>query len=129
DMTDPDGDRVIFNLIERAKEGGGLHQYKWEKPSTGTIADKLSFAVGLDKWRWMLGTGVYLDDVFDQTEAAEADLRSHIDTTFIIVAAITVPIVVAVFLASFLLTLHERRLADGKLKALTQRVIDAQEEE
>ena len=129
DMTDPDGDRVIFNLIERAKEGGGLHQYKWEKPSVGSIADKLSFAVGLDKWRWMLGTGVYLDDVFDQTEAAEADLRSHIDTTFIIVAAITVPIVVAVFLASFLLTLHERRLADGKLKALTQRVIDAQEEE
>lgn len=129
DMTDPDGDRVIYNLIQRAKEGGGLHQYKWEKPSTGEVADKLSFAVGLDKWRWMLGTGVYLDDVFAQTAAAEADLRSHINTTFIIVAAITVPLVVAVFLASFLITLHERRLADTRLKALTQRVIDTQEEE
>ena len=128
-MTDSDGNHVIYNLIERAKEGGGLHQYKWEKPSTGEIADKLSWAVGLDKWRWMLGTGVYLDDVFAQTTAAENDLRSHIDTTFIIVAAITVPIVFAVFLASFLLTLHERRLADGKLKELTQRVVDTQEEE
>lgn len=128
-MTDPDGNRVIYNLIERAKEGGGLHQYKWEKPSTGEIADKLSWAVGLDKWRWMLGTGVYLDDVFAQTAAAEDDLRSHINTTFIIVAAITVPIVFAVFLASFLITLRERRLADSKLKELTQRVVDTQEEE
>jgi two-component system NarL family sensor kinase len=85
--------------------------------------------VGLDKWRWMLGTGVYLDDVFAQTAAAEADLRSHIDTTFITVAAITVPIVFAVFLASFLITLRERRLADSKLKELTQRVVDTQEEE
>lgn len=128
-LTDPDGNRVIYNLVERAKEGGGLHQYKWEKPSTGEIADKLSWAVGLDKWRWMLGTGVYLDDVFAQTAAAENDLRSHINTTFIIVAAVTVPIVFAVFLASFLITLRERRLADGKLKDLTQRVVDTQEEE
>jgi two-component system NarL family sensor kinase len=128
-LTDPDGNRVIYNLIERAKEGGGLHQYKWEKPSTGQVADKLSWAVGLDKWRWMLGTGVYLDDVFAQTAAAEADLRSHIDGTFVIVAAITVPIVFAVFLASFVITLRERRLADSKLKELAQRVVDTQEEE
>ncbi|HTO28391.1 MAG TPA: histidine kinase, partial [Devosia sp.] len=125
----PDGNRVIYNLIERAKEGGGLHQYKWEKPSTGQVADKLSFAVGLDKWRWMLGTGVYLDDVFAQTTAAEDDLRSHINATFVIVAAITVPIVFAVFLASFVITLRERRLADSKLKELAQRVVDTQEEE
>jgi two-component system NarL family sensor kinase len=129
DLEDPDGNRVIYNLIERAKEGGGLHQYKWEKPSTGVVVDKLSFAVGLDKWQWMLGTGVYLDDVFAQTAAAEADLRSHINTTMLIVAAITLPIVFGVFLASFMVTLRERRVADTKLKTLTQRVIYAQEEE
>lgn len=129
DLVDPDGNRVIYNLIERAREGGGLHQYKWEQPSTGRIADKLSFAVGLDKWGWMLGTGVYLDDVFAQTAAAEADLRASIDRTFMTVAAITLPIVFGVFLASFMMTLRERRLADSKLKELTQRVIDAQEQE
>ena len=64
DLVDPDGDKVIANLIAKAKEGGGLHQYKWEKPSSRSMADKLSFAAGLDKWRWMIGTGVYLDDVF-----------------------------------------------------------------
>jgi two-component system, NarL family, sensor kinase len=129
DLTDPDGNRVIYNLIERAKEGGGLHQYKWEKPTTGEVADKLSFAVGLEKWGWMLGTGVYLDDVYTLTTAANADLQSHINTTFLIVAAITIPSVIGVFLAGFIITMHERRLADSRLKELTKRVIDTQEEE
>lgn len=129
ELTDPDGDKVIANLIKKAKEGGGLHQYKWEKPSSGIMADKLSFAMGLDKWRWMLGTGVYLDDVFAQTAAAKADLREKIGRTFLVVALIAVPAVMVVFVTCMLVTLRERRMADSKLKALTQRIIGTQEEE
>ncbi|MDI7861589.1 cache domain-containing protein [Rhizobiaceae bacterium n13] len=128
-LVDPDGDKVIANLIIKAKEGGGLHQYKWEKPSSGEMADKLSFAAGLDKWRWMIGTGVYLDDVFVQTASAKADLRRSIGDTFLIVALIAVPAVLLVFATCMWITLHERRMADGKLKLLTQRIIDTQEEE
>lgn len=128
-LIDPDGDQVIANLIEKAKQGGGLHQYKWEKPSAEIMADKLSFAVGLDKWQWMVGTGVYLDDVFAQTAAAKADLRNNIGNTFWTVALIALPAVLIVFATCMLLNLRERRLADSKLKQLTQRVINAQEEE
>lgn len=129
DLVDPDGDRVIANLIDKAKEGGGLHQYKWEKPSSGEMADKLSFAVGLSKWKWMLGTGVYLDDVYAQTAAANADFRANIRTTFLIVSLIAVPAVMLVFATCMLLNLRERRMADNKLKELAQRIIDTQEEE
>lgn len=129
DLIDPDGDRVIANLIDKGKQGGGLHQYKWEKPSSGATVDKLSFAVGLDKWRWMVGTGVYLDDVFQFTAAANADLRANIGRTFRIVALAAVPAVCVVFATCMLLNLRQQRLADGKLKQLTQRIIDTQEEE
>ncbi|RJT37535.1 histidine kinase [Mesorhizobium waimense] len=128
-LTDPDGDKVIAELIATAKSGGGLHHYKWQKPSTGLIADKLSFVVGLDKWKWVVGTGVYLDDVFAQTAAANASMRANIKKTFVIVALIAVPAVLVVFSTCMLLTFHERRIADGRLKQLTQRVIDTQEEE
>jgi two-component system NarL family sensor kinase len=128
-LVDEDGNHVIANLIAKAKEGGGLHQYKWEKPSTGEMADKLSFAAGLDKWGWMVGTGVYLDDVFAQTAASNADMRQNIRSTFAIVAMIAVPSVLVVFATCMWITLHERRLADAKLAALAQRVIDTQEEE
>jgi two-component system, NarL family, sensor kinase len=120
---------VIANLITKAREGGGLHQYKWEKPSSGKLADKLSFAAGLDKWKWMIGTGVYLDDVFVQTAAAKADLRENIRMTFLVVTLIAVPAVLLVFATCMLVTLRERRMADNKLKLLTQRIIDTQEEE
>ncbi|MEK1863101.1 MAG: sensor histidine kinase MctS, partial [Rhizobium leguminosarum] len=129
DLTDPDGDKVIAELIATARAGGGLHQYKWQKPSTGQIADKLSFVVSLDKWHWVVGTGVYLDDVFAQSAAANAGMRANIRRTFVIVALIAVPSVLVVFTTCMLLTFHERRMADSRLKALTQRVIDTQEEE
>ncbi|MCX8282138.1 cache domain-containing protein [Phyllobacterium sp. 0TCS1.6C] len=129
DLVDPDGDKVIANLIDKAKQGGGMHRYKWQKPSSGTMGDKLSFAVGLDKWRWMLGTGVYLDDVYVQTATANADFRANIRKTFQVVIMIAVPAVLIVFATGMLLTLRERRMADGKLKELTQRIIDTQEEE
>lgn len=128
-LVDPDGDHVIANLIDKAKQGGGLHQYKWEKPSSGETADKLSFAVGLDKWKWMLGTGVYLDDVYAQTAAANADFRANIRNTFLVVSLIAVPAVMLVFATCMLLNLRERRMADNKLKELAQRIIDTQEEE
>ena len=128
-LTDPDGDKVIAELIATAKSGGGLHHYKWQKPSTGLVADKLSFVVGLDKWHWVVGTGVYLDDVYAQTAAANASMRTNITWTFVVVALVAVPAVLVVFSTCMLLTFHERRMADGRLKQLTQRVIDTQEEE
>jgi len=129
DLTDPDGDRVIENLIDVARSGGGFHYYKWEKPSSEEIADKLSYAIALDKWGWMIGTGLYIDDVLAQTEAANSALKSSIDSTFIVIAMITLLAVVVVFLTGLLLNLRERRMADHKLKELTQRIIDTQEEE
>lgn len=129
DLEDPDGDKVIKNLIEIAKAGGGFHPYKWEKPSSSEVADKLSYAIGLDKWQWMLGTGLYIDDVKAQTAAADKELKSSIDKTFILISLITLPAVIAVFLTGLLLNLKERKMADDKLKNLAQRIIDTQEEE
>lgn len=30
-IKDKDGERVIENMIEKEKEGGGMKRYKWEK--------------------------------------------------------------------------------------------------
>jgi len=128
-LKDANGDLVIANLIETARKGGGFHSYKWEKPSSLEIADKLSYVVALPKWRWMLGTGLYIDDVVAQSSAANYKLKSSINRTFILVAMITLPAIIAVFLTGLLLNLRERRMADSKLKDLTQRIIDTQEEE
>ncbi len=62
-LKDKNGTLLIQELIKAAKYGGGYVSYFWDKPSTKQVTAKLGYSVGLDRWQWMIGTGVYLDDV------------------------------------------------------------------
>lgn len=128
-LTDSKGDKVIQNLIQKAKEGGGYHSYYWEKPSTGDVAEKISYAIPLKKWKWMLGTGLYIDNVNEQVKAIETEVSERISQTTVIILIITLISLVLVFITGVLINLHERRLADVKLKQLTHRIVETQEEE
>lgn len=79
DLKDKNGVLIIKDLIDAAKNGGGYVKYVWAKPSKNNAdADKLSYAVGLDKWQWMVGTGFYIDDVDDLVAKAQAELEEEI---------------------------------------------------
>jgi two-component system NarL family sensor kinase len=129
DMRDADGTWVIRELIARAKEGGGFQRYLWPKPSTAKTERKLGYAVALPRWGWMLGTGIYLDDV----DAAAARLRGNLLTsvrqTLLGLAAVAVVAALVVFSGGLVLNISEQRQADRKLKALAHRVVTSQEEE
>jgi len=128
-MQDRDGTYVIRELIARAGEGGGFQRYLWPKPSTGRIERKLGYAVELPRWGWMLGTGIYLDDV----DAAAARLRDtllvSVRETLLGLATVAVVAALAVFAGGLALNISEQRQADRKLKALAHRVVSSQEEE
>lgn len=129
DLQDPEGDYVIRNLIAAAKAGGGFHRYVWNKPSTGSVEQKLGYAILLDKWGWMLGTGLYIDDIAQEVNAIRADFASSIRQTVIVVFAITL---VAIVIAGALIAsvrFSEQRFADTKLKELTNRIFEVQEQE
>lgn len=128
-LKDSKGNLVIQNLIARAQEGGGFHRYLWEKPSTGKISDKIGYAVALDKWKWMLGTGLYIDDVVSQVQTVKSEVSGRVLQTSITILIITLVSVVLVFVTGIMINLRERRLADVKLKELTQRILETQEEE
>jgi two-component system NarL family sensor kinase len=128
-LSDAEGTPVVDELIRLARQGSGYHSYTWPKPSTGEPATMVSFVIGLQDWRWAIGTGIFIDDVLASVAAARADTEARVQRTFGYIAAITLTSVFAVFLSGLFLNLRERRLAEDKLKALTQRVFDTQEEE
>lgn len=129
DLRDKDGRLAIRDLIEAAQTGGGFTRYAWEQPSRGDVTDKIGYAVLIEPWGWMLGTGIYIDDVVTQVAAAQADVDARIRETFILISVITLGAVLAVFATGLVINVRESRLADAKLKALAQKVVDAQEEE
>ncbi len=79
-LKDADGKPLIREMISAARSGGGIVEYQWEKPSSKEVVSKLSYAAGLDKWQWMIGTGFYVDDIDREVATISAEIRSDITT-------------------------------------------------
>lgn len=60
---DSDGVRMTAELIAAGRNGGGYVAYRWPRPGYNTPSPKLGYAKGIDAWGWIVGTGVYIDDV------------------------------------------------------------------
>jgi PAS domain S-box-containing protein len=76
DVTDPNGVKV-FQEERRAAEKveGDFIQYLWDKPPTKKISPKISFVQGFPQWQWMVGAGVYVDDIEPVITAMETTAK------------------------------------------------------
>jgi methyl-accepting chemotaxis protein len=75
DMRDPTGFRLFAGMIEVVRRsGGGTVGYLWARPGANQAAaeqvEKMSFVQGFAPWGWLLGTGVYMDDLRAQQREA-----------------------------------------------------------
>ena len=84
DLQDVNGVRLIEELIKVGRNGGGYVSYMWDKPSKGKEAPKLSYAIDLKEFGWMLGTGFYIDDIDDAVEKARLAVDEKVKTTVIL---------------------------------------------
>ena len=128
-LTDSHGRPTIQALLDSAQHGDGFQRYAWRKPSSGEETDKLAYVVMLDGWGWMLGTGIYLEDVEQATRQVRAEVAEGIRATMVAIASVALVVVVLVFAGGMTLSVREHRLADRQLQALNQRILSLQEEE
>ena len=128
-LQDEDGDFLIEALLREAQTGGGFHQYLWQKPSTGEVVSKLSYAAWLERWDWMIGTGLYIEDVHQEVASMQAAINKNIETTFfsiVVILSVTVAVIIVLTLA---INMHEHRIADNNLKELAHKTEMFQEDE
>jgi methyl-accepting chemotaxis protein len=63
-FKDPKGK---FLFVEMAKvvraSGEGYVAYEWPRPGASAPVPKLSYVKGVPEWGWLVGTGIYVDDV------------------------------------------------------------------
>jgi methyl-accepting chemotaxis protein len=63
-IKDPDGFAVFNEMVTLAKaKGGGMVQYRWPKPGASDPVRKISYVQLFAPWGWIIGSGVYVDDV------------------------------------------------------------------
>ena len=100
-LKDPKGLFLIKELIEKAKQGGGFVTFGWAKKEGQEPVEKLGYAANFEPYKWMLGSGVYVDDLADEIEKTKAVLNeqnSQNTKTFIIACALITIVLIAVVL-------------------------------
>jgi len=116
DYKDPQGKRLFVEMVKVCKEqGAGFVDYLWPKPGFTEPVPKVSYVALFKPWGWIVGTGVYLDDV--RTYMRGITLR------MVVIIAIAVAVLVVVFLLQAFaiarpveaLVRHAERVARGDL--------------
>ncbi|MFN4327199.1 MAG: methyl-accepting chemotaxis protein [Azonexus sp.] len=51
-----------FNRVVKA-QGAGFVDYLWPKPGSEEGVPKISYVMGFEPWGWVIGSGIYIDDV------------------------------------------------------------------
>ncbi|MFW1676934.1 cache domain-containing protein [Pontibacter sp. JAM-7] len=126
DLQDRDGRYVIRNLLRLASEGGGFFRYLWEKPSRGDLEDKLSYVVLIPKFNWMMGTGLYIDDIAKEVASIRLKVTQNIRNTFFTVLAILAATLVVIALIGVAINIHATQLADKSLRDMAHRYVQFQ---
>ena len=102
-MKDPNGLPLFNEMVRIAKtQGAGSLGYSWPKPGASEPVDKVSYIALFEPWGWILGSGIYIDDM--QSEFRSQAIRTLVSTLVIII--------LMVILASLIVRSIARPLAE-----------------
>jgi len=62
--VDADGVRMFQKMVDVVRaDGAGFVAYQWNKPGQEQASPKISFVKGFAPWGWVIGSGVYTDEI------------------------------------------------------------------
>ncbi|MCB2176256.1 MAG: methyl-accepting chemotaxis protein [Actinomycetales bacterium] len=87
-ITDANGVPLFLEMVDVVKvDGAGFVDYLWPKPGSDAAQPKVSYVAGYEPWGWVVGSGIYVDDV---RGAAWADARGIMIAALVLVAGLGV---------------------------------------
>ncbi len=81
DNKDPNGKRLFVEFVKTCEENGeGFVDYYWPKYGADDPQPKLSFVKRFEPWDWIIGTGLYIDDIDGVVAEKEKELTQGMET-------------------------------------------------
>ena len=116
DLKDARGDKFFSGMIDKVKkDGAGLYTYYWPPDDTARV--KLSYVVGVPAWGWVVGSGVFIDDVQREVETAEKKMLAIAGVLMLFAAAVAYFIGNGISRPVKSITASMKRLANGDINA------------
>ena len=74
-FADPNGKRLFVEFVDAVRaSGAGFVGYAWPRPGSEEPVAKESYVTGFAPWGWIIGTGVYVDDLIGEAWDASLSL-------------------------------------------------------
>jgi methyl-accepting chemotaxis protein len=90
-FKDPDGMAIFVEFVKKVKASGeGFVGYYWAKPGAEKPVAKLSYVRGFEPWGWIVGTGVYMDDLVAQFWTNALWLLAKVAVVFLVIIGLTI---------------------------------------
>ncbi len=83
DLKGKDGVYSVRELAEKATSGGGFVHFTWDKPGKSEPVAKLGYAVMIPGTNYWIGTGVYIDNIAEKSDAIAMLLHEKSNASFI----------------------------------------------
>jgi methyl-accepting chemotaxis protein len=102
-IKDPDGVQIFNEFVALAKsKGAGMVDYRWPKPGAEAPVQKTSYVQLFQPWGWIIGSGVYIDDL-------QAEFRGQVikASSFGLVIAVVMALLVVLIARSIVGPLRE----------------------
>jgi methyl-accepting chemotaxis protein len=145
---DPNGKKLFVEFVKACRANGeGFVDYFWPKYGADKPQPKVSFVKLFNKWNWIIGTGMYIDDIdtlvaareasiqksVEQTtgemaghiEAIEADIHDNIERVILIIALVTALVLAIILTVSYFFAQHS---ITKPVKRIIDRLIDGAEQ-
>jgi len=110
---DPNGKAIFLEFVDIAKsKGEGYIEYLWEEQDdTSRIIPKLSYVQLYEPWGWIIGTGIYIEDIQKEIHHIKVRLGIISGVIFVVVSLLLVSLI-----RQSLKTEKIRALAEEELK-------------
>lgn len=70
-VRDPNGTALFAEFVRTVRQdGSGFVSYLWPKPGAAEPVEKLTYVKGFEPWKWIVGSGIYVDDLRSATRLA-----------------------------------------------------------
>jgi methyl-accepting chemotaxis protein len=113
-ITDADGDALFVDMINIVKkQGEGAYEYYW--PPGAGAKPKVSYVKGIEGWNWLIGTGVFADQI--QTDVKRETIQLGLAASIALLIALAIAILIGKSISNPILKLNKsmQSLADGDL--------------
>ncbi len=89
------------DALKKTDKNYAYIKYKFYNPKTGKYEEKLSIVRLFKPWGWVIGTGTYLQDMYDTIEKMKQDAKKEVLDAILQIAGINIVLILIIIFISY----------------------------